>query len=82
MIKLKTIVINAFVWFVCFVMLFMILKSGINKLICILLVHLSSIILENFKDHTLVITEILEFIELHTYMFGLVYLTAMSNLVS
>ena len=82
MIKLKTIVINVFVWFVCFVMLFMILKSGINKLICILFVHLSSIILENFKDHTLVITEILEFIELHTYKFGLVYLTAMSNLVS
>ena len=82
MIKLKTIVINVFVWFVCFVMLFMILKSGINKLICILFVHLSSIILENFKDHTLVIKEILEFIELHTYKFGLVYLTAMSNLVS
>ena len=48
----------------------------INKLICILFVHLSSIILKNFKDHILIITEILEFIELHTYKFGLVYITS------
>ena len=53
-------------------MLFMIMKSDINKLKCILIVHLSSIILENFKDHTLIIPEILEFIELHTYKFDLV----------
>ena len=54
-------------------MLFMILTSDINKLVCILFVHLSSIILENFKEHTLIIQETLEFIELHTYKFGLVY---------
>ena len=54
-------------------MLFLIMKPDINKLICILFVHLSTIILENFKDHTLIITEILELIELHTYKFGLVY---------
>ena len=35
--------------------------------------HLSSIILENFKDRALIILEILEFIELHTYKFGLVH---------
>ena len=53
-------------------MLFMIMKSDINKLVCILFVHLSSIILENFKEHTFIIPEILEFIELHTYKFALV----------
>ena len=38
---------------VCFnFMLFMVMKSDINKLICILFVHLSSIILENFKKVT------------------------------
>ena len=42
-------------------MLFMIIKSDINKLICILLVHLSSIILENFKNRASIIPEILEF---------------------
>ena len=36
--------------------------------------HLSSIILEMFKDRAFIIPEILEFIELHTYKFGLVYL--------
>ena len=51
----------------------MIINSDINKLICILFVHLSSIILENFKDLALIIPELLEFIELHTYKFGLVY---------
>ena len=38
--------------------LFMIMKSYINKLICVMFVHLSSIILENFEDHTLIIPEI------------------------
>ena len=51
-------------------MLFTIMKSDINKLVCILFVHLSSIILEN---RALIIPEILELIELHTYKFGLVY---------
>ena len=55
-------------------MLFMIMNSDINKLICILFVHLSSIILENFKDRALIILELFEFIELHTYKFGLVYI--------
>ena len=51
----------------------MIMKSDINKLVCILFVHLSSISLENFKDRALVIPEILELIKLHTYKVGLVY---------
>ena len=51
----------------------MIMNSDIKKLICILFVHISSIILENFKDHALIIPELLKFIELHTYKFGLVY---------
>ena len=42
-------------------MFFMIIKSDIKKLICILFVRLSSIILENFKDRALIIPEILEF---------------------
>ena len=51
--------INVFFLFVVFIfMLFMIMKSDINKLVCILFVHLSSISLENFKDHALIIPEI------------------------
>ena len=60
-------------------MLFMIMKSDINKLVCILFVHLSSISLENFKDHALIIPEILELIKLHTYKFGLVYIAEISE---
>ena len=64
-----------FFLFVVFIfMLFMIIKSDINKLVCILFVHLSSISLENFKDRALIIPEILELIKLHTYKFGLVYI--------
>ena len=48
----------------------MIMKSDINKLVCTLFVHLSSISLENFKDRALIIPEILELIKLHTYKFG------------
>ena len=55
-------------------MLFIIMISDFNNLICMLFVHLSSISFENFNDRTLMIPEILEFIELHTYKFGLVYL--------
>ena len=55
-------------------MLFMIMKFNINKLVCILFVHLFSISLENFKDRALIIPEILELIKLHTYKFGLVYI--------
>ena len=54
-------------------MFFMSMISDINNLICILFMHLSSIILEKFKDRALIILEILEFIELNTYKFGLVY---------
>ena len=62
-----------FLLFVVFIlMLFMIMKSDINKLVCILFVHLSSISLGNFKDRALIILEILELIKLHTYKFGLV----------
>ena len=60
-------------------MFFTIIKLGINKLICILFLYLSSIILENFKDHILIIPEIIEFFELHTYKFGLVYDIGGSN---
>ena len=61
--------------FVVFIfMLFMIMKSDINKLVCILFKHLSSMSLENFKDHALIIPKILELIKLHTYKFGLVYI--------
>ena len=55
-------------------MFFMIMMSDINKLVCILFVHLSSISLENFKDRALIIPEILKIIKLHTYKFGLVYM--------
>ena len=48
----------------------MIMESDTNTFECILLVHLSSIILENFKDRALIIPEILKLIELHTYKFG------------
>ena len=71
LIKLRTAVINAFL-FVVF-MLFMIMKSDIYKLVCILFVHLSSISFERFKDRALIIPEILELIKLHTHKFGLVY---------
>ena len=47
-------------------------KFEINKLICILFVHLSSIIPENFKGLILIIPEIFDFLELHNYKFGLV----------
>ena len=55
-------------------MFFMIMKSDINKLVCILFVHLSSISPENFKDRALIIPGILELIKLHTYKFGLVFI--------
>ena len=71
--KIRTDLINTFLSVVFIFMLFIIMISDINNLICILFVHLSSIILENFKDRALIIPEILEFIELHTYKFGLVY---------
>ena len=51
----------------------MIMKSDINKLVCILFVHLSPISIENFKDRSFIIPGILELIKLHTYKFGLVY---------
>ena len=50
----------------------MIIKSDINKLVCILYAHLSSTSLENFKDRASIIPEILGLIKLHTYKFGLV----------
>ena len=62
----------SYLLFYCYVVHIMI--SDISYLICILFVHLSSIIVENSKDRALIIPEILEFIELHTYMFGLVYI--------
>ena len=62
-----------FVCFICYVIHDNEIKY-INKLMSILFEHLVSIILKNFKYHTLIITEIFEFIELHTYKFGLVYI--------
>ena len=70
--KLRTKLINTFLVVVFILMFFMSMICDINNLICILFVNLSSIILENFKDRALIIPEILEFIELHTYKFGLV----------
>ena len=55
-------------------MLITIIKLSINKLVCILFLYLSSVFLENFKDHILISPEIFEFLELHTYKFGLVYM--------
>ena len=72
--KLRTTLINTFSFIVFIFMFFMIMISDINNLICTLIVHLSSIILEIFKDRALIIPEILIFIELHNYKFGLVYL--------
>ena len=72
-IKLRTTVLNVVLCVVFIFMLFMIMNSDINKLECILFVHLSSISLENFKDRALIIPEILELVKLHTYKFGLVY---------
>ena len=65
--------INVILCVVFIFVLFMIMKSDINKLVCRLFVHLSSISFENFKDHALIIPEILELIKLHTYKFGLMY---------
>ena len=74
--------INGFLFVVFIFMLFMIMKSDINKFVCILFVHLSSISLENFKDRVLIIPEILELIKLHTYKFGLVYYaSSVSNIL-
>ena len=70
--KLRTTVINVFYLLLLFFYVFMVIKSDINKVICILFVHLFTIMLENFKDRALIIPEIWEFIELHTYNFGLV----------
>ena len=72
MIKLRTTVRNVFYLLFLFFMLFMMMKSDVNKLICLLFVYLSSIVLENFKDIAVMIPDILEFIELHSYKFGLV----------
>ena len=72
--KLRKNLINTFLFVVFIFMLFIIMISDISNVICILFVHLSSIILENFKDRAFIIPEILEFIELHTYKFGLVYI--------
>ena len=74
-IKLRTTVITVFLFVVCIFILFMIIKSDINKLVCILFVHFSSISVENFKDHAWIIPEIFGLIKLHTYKFGLVYMT-------
>ena len=74
MIKLRKTVINVVLLVVFIFMSFMIMKHDINKVGCILFVHLSSLSLENFKDLALIIPEILELIKLHTYKFGLVYM--------
>ena len=56
---LRTNLIDTFLLVVFIFMLFIILISDISNLLCILFVHLSSIILENFKDRALNIPEIL-----------------------
>ena len=72
-IRKRTTVINVFNFLFLFYILCMIINFEINKLISILFVHLSSTIPENFKVLILIIPEIFEFLELHTYKFGLVY---------
>ena len=72
--------INVFLFVVFIFMLFMIMKSDINKVVNILFVHRSSISLESFKHRALIIPEILELIKLHTYKFGLVYLQILLKL--
>ena len=72
-IKWRTTVIYVFDLLFLLFMLCIMITFEINKLISILFVHLSSIIPENFKDLILIILEIFEFLELHTYKFGLVY---------
>ena len=62
-------------------MLFVIMESDINKLVCILFVHLSSISLEIFKDRALIIPDILELLKLHTYKFGLVCIPSFVQIV-
>ena len=64
--KVRTNLINTFLFAVFIFILFMIMISDIINLICTLFVRLTSIILENFKDRALIIPEILKFIELHT----------------
>ena len=61
--------INVVLFVVFTFMLFMVMKSDINKLARILFVYLSSISLENFKDLALIIPETFELIKLHTYKF-------------
>ena len=80
-IRLRTTVINVFLFVVFIFMLFMIMKSDFNQLVCILFVHISSIILENFRDRGLIMPEILELKQLHTYKFGLVYLLLQTHIV-
>ena len=74
--------INVVLCVVFIFVLFMIMKSDINKLVCILFVNLSSISLENFKDRALIIPEILELIKLHTYTFGLVYKATLQYVIN
>ena len=79
MIKCIATVIYVFNLLFLFFMLCLILKFEISKLKYILFVHLSFIIPENFKDLFLMIPEIFEFFELHTYKFGLVYKATILN---
>ena len=64
--------INVVLFVVFIFMSFMIMKSDIKKLGCVMFVYLSSISLENFKDRALIIPEKLELIKLHTYKFGMI----------
>ena len=74
--------INVVLFVVFIFMSFMIMKSDINKLGCILFVYLSSISLENSKDLALIFSEILELIKLHTYKFGLVYVDSLNACIN
>ena len=69
-IKWKTTVINVLNLLFLFFKLCMIINFEINKLICIMFVHLSSIIPENLKGLILIIPEIFDFLELYTYKFA------------
>ena len=61
-------------------MLFMILIINIHNLLCILFVQNPFVICENFMARALIFPEKLEFIELHTYKLGIVYILSLTAL--
>ena len=65
--------ITVFYLLICLFILFIKMKFDVYKFSCNLYVNLSFIIPENFKDLASLISDILAFMQLHSYKFGLVY---------